>query len=136
MTTTRWQKGQSGNPRGRKPGTGAVAKLRESIGKHVPSIITAMVKQAKKGDAAAARLLLERAVPALKLAELPTLLDLPATSLSDQGRAVVAAAGQGALAPGQAAQLLNGLAALARLVETDELAARIKALEEKHADTE
>jgi len=53
--------------------------------------------------------------------------------LADQGRAVLGAAGLGALAPGQAAQLLASLGALAKLVETDELAARVAALEERNA---
>jgi hypothetical protein len=56
---------------------------------------------------------------------------LPAGSLTEQGRAVMAAAGARELAPVQAAQLLAGLAALAKLTETDDLAARIKALEDR-----
>ena len=48
---------------------------------------------------------------------------------------MLAAAGCGDLAPGQAAQLLAGLAALAKLTETDELARRIGVLEEQHAKT-
>jgi hypothetical protein len=31
-----WKPGQSGNPGGRKPGTGEVAKLQAAISKHVP----------------------------------------------------------------------------------------------------
>jgi hypothetical protein len=34
-----WKPGQSGNPKGRKPGTGEVTKLRNSIAEHIPSII-------------------------------------------------------------------------------------------------
>ncbi|MDE1947544.1 MAG: hypothetical protein KGL43_02790 [Burkholderiales bacterium] len=133
MATTkrpgRWKPGESGNPRGRKPGSGEVGKLRTSIAKHVPEIITKLVEQAKGGDPGAARLLLERVIPPLKAAEQPAPIDLPDGALSEQGRAVLAAAGTGTLAPGQAAQLLAGLGALAKLIETDELAARIAALE-------
>jgi len=53
------------------------------------------------------------------------------STLADQGRAVMAAVAAGDIAPGQAAQLLGGLGALAKIIETDELAARIAALEEK-----
>jgi hypothetical protein len=48
---------------------------------------------------------------------------------------VLRAAATGDLSPGQAAQLMTALAAQAKLTETDELAARIAALEAKHADT-
>ena len=88
-----------------------------------------LVEQAKAGDAQSARLLLERVLPPMKAAELPTLIHLPEGSLTDQGKAVLAATGAGELAPTQAAQLLGGLAALAKLIETDELARRIDALE-------
>lgn len=125
-----WQPGQSGNPKGRKPGTGAVGKLRAAIAKHVPDIITKQVELAKAGDAQAARLLLERVLPPVKAAEQPAQVDLPeGGSLAEQGRAVLQAAGAGQLAPGQASQLLAGLGTLAKLIETEELAARVAALE-------
>ena len=126
-----WKPGQSGNPQGKPRGSGEVAKLRLSIAKHIPAIVKKLVERAKEGDSAAARLLLERVLPPVKAAEQAAPIDLPAGSLTDQGRAVLAAAGTGELAPGQAAQLLAGLGSLAKLVETDELAARIAALESK-----
>lgn len=129
MTGHRWKAGQSGNPRGRKPGTGEVTKLRKSIAEHLPDIIVAMVAQAKAGDPVAARLLFERVIPPIRPGEQAAPIDLPDTNLVDQGRAVIAATAAGQLAPGQAAQLLSSLAALARLVESEELAARISALE-------
>jgi hypothetical protein len=50
-------------------------------------------------------------------------------TLARQGWAVPADADAGDLALGQAAQLLAGLGALAKLIETDELSARVAALE-------
>lgn len=125
----RWKPGESGNPNGRAPGTGEVGKLRASIAKHLPDIIARLVESAKDGDAGAARLLLERVLSPIKASEQAAPIELPAGSLTDQGRAIVTAAGVGHLAPGQAAQLLAGLGTLAKLIETDELAARIAALE-------
>ena len=55
-------------------------------------------------------------------------------SLAARGRAILAAAASGEVPAGQAAQLLAGLGTLAKLIETDELAARIAALEEKHGN--
>lgn len=66
-------------------------------------------------------------LPALKPAEQTAPITLPDGSLSDQGRAVLIAAGSGTLAPGQAAQLLSSLGSLAKLIETDELERRIAA---------
>lgn len=129
----RWKPGESGNPGGRAPGTGEVAKLRASIAEHLPDIIAKLVESAKTGDAGSARLLLERVLPPIKATEQAVLIDMPEGALSDQGRAVLMAAGAGDLAPGQAAQLLAGLGSLAKLIETDELARRIKALEERDA---
>lgn len=130
-----WKPGESGNPRGRPPGRGQVAELREAIAKHTPAIIRKLVVQAKAGDTAAARLLLERALAPVKPAEQPIPFELPAGTLTEQGDAVLRAAATGDLSPGQAAQLMTALAAQAKLTETDELAARIAALEAKHADT-
>src|SRR5262245_1714297 len=73
----RWKPGESGNPAGRKPGTGHVASLRASIAEHVPQIIDKLVESALAGDVASARLLLERVVPPLKASEEPTPLMLP-----------------------------------------------------------
>lgn len=126
-----WKPGQSGNPDGKKPGTGLATKLRAAIEKDIPAIIDTLVIAAKGGDVAASRLLIERVFPAMKPIEMPAPMNMPAGSLADQGRAVVAAAGSGELAPGQAAQLLSGLGALAKIIETDELERRIAALESK-----
>lgn len=125
----RWKTGESGNPAGRKPGTGEVARLRAAIAERVPDLLAAMMTKALEGDVGAARLLLERAIAPLKAAEQPQALTLPNGSLTDQGRAVLAAVAAGELAPGQGAALLGAVGTLARVVEIDELAARIEKLE-------
>ena len=130
-----FEPGKSGNPKGRPNSSASVAHLRSAIAKHVPEIVTQMVEKAKAGDAAAARLLLERVLPPVKAAEQPVQVELPDGPLADQGRAVLAAAGAGVVAPSQAAQLLTALSAVAKLIETDELAARLSALEERLAKT-
>lgn len=128
----RWKAGESGNPAGRKPGSGEVAKLRAAIGERVPELLAAMMTRALEGDVGAARLLLERAIAPLKAAEQPQPLRLPDGSLTDQGRAVLAAVAAGELAPGQGAQLLTAIGTLGKIAELDEMAARITALESKH----
>lgn len=130
---TAWKPGQSGNPAGRKPGTGEVAKLRASIAKRVPDLLTAMMDKALEGDVGAARLLLERAIAPLKAVEQPVALDLnEGGTLTSKAVAVLAAAAAGQLAPGQASQLITAIGQLARLTEIDELARRIEALEKQN----
>lgn len=130
--STSWRPGVSGNPKGRTPGTGKVATLREQINEALPSIVKAMVDRALDGDPGAARLLVERVIPALRPEERPVLVNMTADApLSDQGRALLTAVAAGELAPSQASTLLAGLSTMAKLIETDELAARVAALEER-----
>lgn len=128
----RWKKGESGNPKGRTPGTGEVPKIRAAIAARVPEILDKLMALALEGDTGAARLLLERAIPPLKAMEPTQPITLPDGTLTDQGRAVLAAVAVGELAPGQGSQLIAAIGQLARVTEIDELAARITSLEAKH----
>ena len=128
-----WKPGQSGNPKGLPAGSGEVAKLRAAIAGQVPAILESLTAAALAGDVGAARLLLERALPPIKPVEQSQPLSLPDGTLTDQGRAVLAAVADGTLAPGQGAALLGAIGTLARVAEVDELARRIEALEGKHA---
>lgn len=130
MSGGRWKPGQSGNPKGRAPGTGEVAKLRAHIAERLPEILAKLAEQASGGDVQSARLLLERVLPPLRVVELPVELALPDGGLSEKARQIMSAAASGALAPDQAASLISALAAVARIIESDELAERIKRLEE------
>ena len=129
MSNGRWQPGQSGNPQGRPPGSGEIAKLRAGIAERIPEILDRLVEAALVGDIQAARLLLERALPPVRAVGLPVELALPEGRLTDQARQVLAAAAGGALAPDQAATLIGALAGVARITETDELRERIERLE-------
>lgn len=129
----KFKAGESGNPKGRpKTVPSTVGGLREAIAKQVPQIIDVLVKQALAGDVQAARVLIERAVPAIKPMELPAMLALPSGSLTEKGQAVLQAVASGRLAPSQGAQLLTGIGTLARVAEVDELERRVKALEQNH----
>ena len=128
----RWKPGESGNPAGKPSGSGELQKLRAAIGEHVPEIINQLVTAARGGDIQAARLILERVLTPVKAIEQAQAINLPNGTLTEQGRAVLAAVAAGELAPGQGAQLLTAIGTLGKVAELDELAARITALEDKH----
>ena len=130
----RWKPGESGNPKGKTPGSGELQKLRATLAADVPGILAGLVTAAKGGDIQAARLILERILPPVKAIEQAVELQLPNDgTLTAKASAVLSAAAAGELAPGQAAQLIAALGTLAKISEVDELAARITALEVKLA---
>ena len=128
-----WAPGRSGNPRGRAPGSGKIDKLRAALAKELPDVLAALVAQAKSGDIAAIRLLLERTIPPLRPVDAPTVLNPTADGgLVEQGQAVLLALASGHLPANQATSILQGLGSLARLKELEELERRLAALEQRH----
>ena len=129
-----WKPGQSGNPAGRPPGQSAASKLREAIGRGVDDIIKKLTEQAKEGDVAAARLLLERVLPPVKASDEPQQIEIPESgTLTEKGQAVLKAAADGLIPVSHAASLMTAIGGLAKVAEVDELARRIAALEAKSA---
>lgn len=125
-----WKPGQTGNPKGRPPGQSEITKLRKTLMTDAPEILAGLVTAAKAGDVHAARLILERVLPPVKPTEQAIELELKGDTLTEQGRAVLSAVSAGALAPGQASQLIAAIGTLARVAEVDELTERITKLEE------
>lgn len=129
-----FQKGQSGNPSGRPRGLTPAGRLREAIGAHVPAIVAKLAEQAKAGDTAAAKVLLDRVSPPLKPVQAPVPVPAlagigPNASPVNVARAVLTAAGEGSLSLDDAVTVLGGAASLSKLIEVGELAARVAALE-------
>ena len=125
--------GQSGNPRGKAPGTRnkttlAVEALLEG---EAESIARKAVEAALAGDMTAIRLVLDRVCPPRKSRPieiaLPEITDAASVDCAQAALLSVAAAGDLHL---EDAQLLSGmLEARRRSIETAELEARIEALE-------
>ena len=128
-TSGRWRPGESGNPAGRRPGSGSVQQLRLAIEDSLPEIIQCLADKAKAGDVGAARLLLDRAIPALKPLEAPQTLQITENDLSVQAKEIVSLAACGAVSITQAAQLVAALGTVGKLIEVDALERRIQTLE-------
>jgi hypothetical protein len=111
--------------------------MRATLANDVPDILAGLVAAAKAGDVQAARLILERVLPPVKPIEQAVELRLPdGGTLTAKAAAVLSAVAGGELAPGQGAQLLAAIGSLARVLEVDELTARIEKLEASHAKTQ
>ncbi len=124
----RFTRGNRASP-GRPPGRSQATLLRERLATDLDEILDNLLVQARAGDLQAVRLVLDRVLPALRPVEQASELELPASGLAAQAKAVVQAAAAGDLAPGQAAQLVTALAGVGKIIETTELMARVEALE-------
>jgi hypothetical protein len=97
-------------------------------------ITKAVVAAAKKGDLAAARLVIERLAPPLR--ERPLSLPLPDTrtvaGVSEAQQAILEAVGGGEILPGEGTALAGILEVRRKALETVELEQRISVLEARH----
>jgi hypothetical protein len=74
---------------------------------------------------------LERIVAPIRAKDDAVVIEQGGNTLAERGQAIVNAALTGQISPSEAATLLQALATQARVTEAEELAARLKALEEK-----
>ena len=125
QTSTRFKRGQSGNPKGKPPGARHAALLAlDAIGAEgARDIMHAVVAAARGGDLRAADILLRRLWPERK--GRPVLLELPAIeTASDIAAAlgsVTGAVAAGALSPEEGAALASILEVQRRAMEKVEL---------------
>ena len=139
MSDTKFKPGQSGNPEGRKKGSGWICAAREELKKAWDGerpdgrdgIRHKVLEMAKGGDLAAIRIVAERVGPPLKAVEPPVALEMQGETITEKAYSVLTALGDGQLAPGQAAQLISALSALAQVQKVDELSKRLEALDGK-----
>lgn len=134
---TRFKPGQSGNPAGKPPGarhriTRLAQDLMES---EAEEVVRAVIDAAKSGDMTAARVVIERILPARK--SRPVNLDLPkiqnAEDVVQAMSAVVAAVADGEIDPDEGEAVARVLEVKRRSLETANLEERIKALENRKA---
>ena len=130
---SKWKKGQSGNPAGKKPGTRhratlAVEKLIDDEGEE---LTRKAIELAKDGDLTALKLCLERICPPRK--SRPINIDLPAVDtgggVSQAQAVVVQAVGEGEITPDEGKVLADILEARRKSIETADHEARLSKLE-------
>ena len=130
MPTPKFKAGISGNPKGRPKDKTPATLLRKSIVDDMPEIILKLVEQAKNGDTAAAKILLDRCCPALKPQAMNITLPING-NLAEQGNEIIRATMSGNIPPDVGAQLITALANQGKLIELQELTERIEILEEQ-----
>lgn len=135
-SSTTWKKGQTGNPGGKKKGTGKVSQLRALLDPHAEDLVNKAKDMALGGDMTALRLCLERLVPPIKIKDEPVTVEGldGSKSLVEQGQAIINALAKGGVTPSEAATLMQSVSNQARILEIDELERRITTLESKHGN--
>ena len=94
------------------------------------SIVDAMVEKALRGDTGAAGLILSRVLPALRSQSEKVSFAFDATApVARQVEQVLAAVAAGAVAPDVGKQIIEAVGALSAIRATEELEARLAALE-------
>jgi Family of unknown function (DUF5681) len=133
----RFRKGRSGNPKGRAPGSrNKAAQTAELLlDGEAKALTRRAVELALAGDGMALRLRLERIIPPRR--GRPVQLSLaPVRGAADLGgtmAAITTAAIDGAITPGEAAELARVVEIFVRAVETSDFERWLKELEEAHA---
>jgi len=108
--------------------------VRTTIAEHMPAVVGRLIEAAKGGDVQAARLLLERALPALKPEGRPVHVELPDAAPAVQADAVVRAVCAGTIAPDVGQAVVAMIRAQLDVLEISELAARLDAIEKMLAE--
>ena len=130
-----FKKGQSGNPAGKPKGARNRATLLAlaAMEGELDAIVRSVIDAAKRGDMTAARLVVDKLVPAAKdrpiTIDLPQVVDIP-TCLQAQATVVDAVASGDVLA-GEGQMLSALIENQRRALETQHLEKRLMAIEEK-----
>lgn len=132
-----WKKGQSGNPRGRPKGSRNRATLLAlaAMEGDLNDVVRVVIDAALSGDLTAARLIVDKLIPATR--ERPLSIDLPDTKTAEgvelAQSAIIQAVGAGNLLPGEGETLSALVENRRRSLESIEFAARLAAIEENLA---
>jgi Family of unknown function (DUF5681) len=132
-----FKKGESGNPKGRPKTRGDRRTdrrddLRALFAAKAPELVQKVLELALAGDTTMLRLCVDRIVPGLRPTDGLITIALPSGSLAEQGQAVVDALAAGRFTTDQANAVMGVIHGQAKVIDTDDLARRIAALEKEH----
>lgn len=129
-----WTKGmKSPNPAGRPRGiVDRRTKMTQAILEDVTAILRVVKENALNGDTAAAALLLSKVMPSLRSQAERVEFDYDASApISKQVESVLDAVAKGLVAPDVAKSIVETIGTLSQIRATEDLEARIAALEER-----
>jgi hypothetical protein len=131
---TKFQKGQSGNPKGRPKGSlnSATLAAQALLDGEAEALTRKAIEKAKEGDMAALRLCLERLCPSRRERLVAFETPVPTKAKDGPGAmgAVIKAVIGGEITPGEGQAVTAMLEAQRRAIETEDLARRVAALEQ------
>lgn len=127
-----WAPGISGNPKGRPRGRADKRLLAtQQMLDEMRNIVAVLVGRALEGDTGAAAIVMSRVLPPIKAQVEKVTFDFEASaSTSRQVAQVLEAVASGAVAPDVGRLIIESIKALADVRATEDLEARIAALEE------
>lgn len=126
-----FQKGQSGNPKGRAKNSGKIGAWRKQLEGHAEELLNALVDRALNGDVQALKFCVEQILPKHKATLPPVEIPIQDGDLAGIGQTILNQTSKGELAADVASAIMAMLQAQAKLIETDELVKRVEALENK-----
>lgn len=132
---SKFQKGQSGNPAGRPRGSKNRSTLlaMAALEGELDAVVRKVIDAAKAGDMTAARLVVDKLIPAAK--ERPLNISLPvitdAAGCANAQAQIIATVAAGDLLPGEGEALASLIEHHRRAIETTDITRRLEALEAK-----
>ena len=127
-----FQKGTSGNPAGRKPGTGTHQQFRKILEAKAPELIDKAISMALDGDVKMMQMCLDRVLPALRQVDTP--ISVPklksADTLLDKAQGAINSIFAGEITVQDGLNIAQACANIGRVAETSEQEAQLAELEE------
>lgn len=122
--------GETKNPTGRPKGQPDKRDIYNCIKADLPAILEVLVKQAKGGDAQAARILLDRSVPVLRATDVHVALPVAGGTPVERAQSVLDAVEAGTVTQAEATTAMQLISSAAQIATNTELLQRVAALEE------